>query len=81
MVRNSASKVRNFCLIGIVTQYGGCFLACLPHSNLVMCSAGGFRRLNGWVENANRHDGSYANVSCTRLHSAADTQHYRTVLS
>ena len=28
-------------------QYGGCVLACLPHSNLMMCSAGGLRRFNG----------------------------------
>jgi len=71
-VRNSASKVWNSSWMGIVMQYGGCVLACLPHSNLVMCNAGGLRRLKGRAKDENRSFGSYAYVSWTKLHSAAD---------
>ena len=62
-VRNSASKVWNSSWMGIVMQYGGCVLARSPHSNLMMCSAGGLRRLKGRAKDENRSFGSYAYVS------------------
>jgi hypothetical protein len=39
--------------MGIVMQYGGYVLACLPHSNLVMCNAGGLGQLKGNKGDAN----------------------------
>ena len=75
MVYNQASKVWNSSWMGIVMQHGGCVLACLPHSNLVTCNAGGLRCLKGHAEDEKLSFESCAHVNWTKTHSAADTQH------